>query len=123
MKNLLLALFFLMSANAFSNEYECRDKNGQGLIQISMHDNRSEFKYSNNNQVVLNLKMPLPKIIHGNNWETDRKYLNFNPGWGESTVNIYVRISERDGSLFDIYVKGMAGNFVGLLTNYKCEEL
>ena len=132
MKSLLVIISLFWAANAFTSgydesrygaSYECTGVQGQPIIKVSTKQGHAKFEYIVDNQTRFHLNLPDDALKYSNYWDTDRTYVNFNPPWGESTVHIYGRISEKEGSLFDVYANGMVTSgrlFNDTLTNYTC---
>ncbi len=121
MKKLLLFIIFIgLGQNAYSRSYTCTRSASDPTIIISTEVGAAFIEYVAEGKSTFKFSLPDTSVIKGNYWETKREYINFNPGWGESTVNIYGRISTDESSIFDIFVRGMRGNLVQSLVSYKC---
>ncbi len=127
MKTILILTVSIFLSTAEAKEYSCGKENNDPQIFVSLTQGQGKFQYIIADVVQLDLAIPDNNMFAGNSWETDRKYISFNPGWGESTVNIYARISEKQGeSLFDIYATGMvapSGGIIQTLSKYTCKEI
>ena len=115
---ILFSIFYSFLASA--SNYSCQDENGNKIISLNINDGKNEFIYYESGKEVVQFTLPLESIVHSNYWDNDRIYINFHPGWGESTVHIIGRLSKREVSMIDIYIRGMAGNIVRTIHQFHC---
>ena len=119
---LLIIIINLMTwAVLAANTYECTGTQGQPVVSISTEKGLGNFEYFSRDGNEFSVNLPDDAIYK--DWNTGgRVYINFRPGWSESTVNIYGWISNEGQALFDIYAMGLVvpDEVVETLTGYYC---